>query len=170
MESSHQYSILYYQDVAEVSQRLADLGLVLPEPLPIRGRYRAVVVHGGLAYTSGALATTGPPLRVAWPGQLGAEVSIDEGKESARGALLATLANLAAELGSVDRIEAIVHLRGFVNAATGFDKVHHVIGAANDLVGELFGDERLAGRTAVGVSALPENASVVLDTVVAVRD
>ncbi len=156
--------------MAEVSQRLADLGLVLPEPLPIRGRYRAVIVHRDVAYTSGALATTGPPLRVAWPGQLGTEVSIDEGKESARGAMLATLANLEAELGTLDRIEWVLHLHGYVNAAPGFDKVHHVIGAANELVGELFGDEHLAGRTAVGVSALPENASVVLDAVVALRD
>lgn len=169
MKSSRQYSILYYSGVT-ASQRLVELGLDLPEPLPIRGRFRAVVVHRGVAYTSGALATTGPPLRVAWPGQLGADVSIDEGKESARGALLATLANLHAELGSLDRVEAVVHVRGFVNAAPGFDKVHHVIGAANELIGELFGDDRLAGRTAVGVSALPENASVVLDTVVALSD
>jgi enamine deaminase RidA (YjgF/YER057c/UK114 family) len=152
-----------------VVERLAELGIELPEPLPIHGRYRAVVVRGDLAFTSGALATTGPPLRIAWPGQLGADVSIEEGKESARGALVATLSNLASALGDLDRVEGFLHLRGHVNAVPGFDKVHHVVGAANDLIGELFGPDGLAARTAIGVATLPENASVVLDAVVAIR-
>ncbi len=53
-------------------------------------------------------------------------------------------------------------------ATPDFDKVHHVVGAANAMIGDLFGDDALAGRTAVGVAALPERASVVLETVVAV--
>ena len=84
-------------------------------------------------------------------------MSLEDGKESARGALVPTLANLAAELGDLDRVEGFLHLRGHVNAAPGFDKVHHVVGAANDLIGELFGPDGLAARTAVGVATLPEN-------------
>jgi enamine deaminase RidA (YjgF/YER057c/UK114 family) len=155
--------------VPEVTRRLHELGIELPDPLPVRGRFRPVVVHAGTAYTSGALATSGPPLQVAWPGRVGDVVSLEDAKLSARGALLATLANLRAALGSLDVVEGFVHVTGFVNVAPGFDKVHHVVGGASELIGELFGDEGLASRTAVGVSALPENASVVLDAVVAVR-
>ena len=90
-------------------------------------------------------------------------------RKPARLALLATLANVDEALGDLERVEAFVHFTGYVNAAAAFDKVHHVVGAANDLVADLFGDDRLAGRTAVGVATLPERASVVLDAVVAVR-
>ena len=128
-----------------------------------------MVVRGDLAFTSGALGTFDEPLRVAHPGQVGVDVSLDDAKESARLALLATLANLDEALGDLERVEAFVHLTGYVNAGAAFDKVHHVVGAANDLVADLFGDDRLAGRTAVGVATLPERASVVLDAVVALR-
>ena len=153
----------------DVRERLAEMGLELPTPLPRRGRFSSVVVRGDLAFTSGALASTGPPLRIAYPGQVGTAVSLDEAKESARMALLATLANLDEAIGSLELVEGFVHLTGYVNASPEFDKVHHVVGAANDLVAELFGADHLAGRTAVGVSSLPERASVVIDAVVAVR-
>ncbi len=152
-----------------VADRLAELGLALPDPIPVHGRYRPVVVHDRTAYTSGLMAIAGPPLRIDFPGRVGEELTLDDGKQSARGALLLTLSHLAAELGDLDRIESFVHVRGFVGAAPDFDKVHHVVGAANALIGDLFGDDALAGRTAIGVATLPERASVILETVVAIR-
>jgi enamine deaminase RidA (YjgF/YER057c/UK114 family) len=152
-----------------VIERLAGLGLMLPEPIPAVGKYRPVVVHAGVAHTSGLMAVSGPPLQIAYPGRVGDDLTIDDGKQSARGALLSTLAALQAELGELERIERFLHVRGFVCATPDFDKVHHVIGAANALVVELFGDDALAGRTAIGVAALPERASVVLECTVVVR-
>ena len=152
-----------------VSERLSELGLELPDPIPVHGRYRPVVVHDGLAYTSGLMAVAGPPLRIDFPGRLGDDLTVEQGKESARSALLQTLSHLVAEVGDLERIQAFLHIRGYVCATPEFDKVHHVVGAANALVGELFGETALASRTAVGVLALPEHASVVLDTVVALK-
>jgi enamine deaminase RidA (YjgF/YER057c/UK114 family) len=152
-----------------VSQRLDELGLVLPEPIPVHGRYRPVIVHDGIAYTSGLMAIAGPPLRIDFPGRVGEELTLEQGKQSARGALLQTLSHLAAELGSLDEIDAFLHVRGFVCATPDFDKVHHVVGAASALIGDLFGDAALAARTAIGAATLPEHASVVLDTVVALK-
>ena len=152
-----------------VAERLTELGLALPDPIPVHGRYRPVVVHGDVAYTSGLMAVAGPPLRIDYPGRLGDDLTLDEGKQSACGALLQTLSHLVAEVGDLERIEAFLQVRGYVCATPEFDKVHHVVGAANRLVGELFGDGALASRTAVGVATLPERASVVLDTVVALR-
>src|SRR3954452_17516935 len=146
-----------------VAERLNELGLELPEPIPVHGRYRPVVVHAGIAYTSGLMAIAGPPLRIDFPGRVGEDLTLDDAKQSARGALLQTLSHLAATLGSLDQIEAFLHVGGFVCATPDFDKVHHVVGAANALIGDLFGDAALAGRTAVGVATLPERASVVLD-------
>jgi enamine deaminase RidA (YjgF/YER057c/UK114 family) len=151
-----------------VSERLADLGLTLPGPIPVHGRYRPVVVRDGLAYTSGLMAVAGPPLRIDFSGRVGDDLTLDDGKQSARGALLLTLSHLAVEVGSLDRVETFLHVRGYVCATPEFDKVHHVIGAASALIGELFGDDALAARTAIGVSTLPERASVILETIVAV--
>jgi enamine deaminase RidA (YjgF/YER057c/UK114 family) len=152
-----------------VTERLAELGLILPDPIPVHGRYRPVVVRDGVAYTSGLMAVTGPPLRIDFPGRVGDDLTLDDGKESARGASLLTLSHLATELGSLDRVEMFLHVRGYVCATPEFDKVHHVIGAASALIGELFGDDRLAGRTAIGVATLPERASVILETVAAIN-
>jgi enamine deaminase RidA (YjgF/YER057c/UK114 family) len=152
-----------------VADRIAELGLTLPPPIPTVGRYASVNIHGDTAYTSGLMAVSGPPLQIAFAGRVGDDLGIDDAKLSARGALLSTLVQLESSLGDLDRIESFIHVRGFVRAAAGFDKVHHVVGAANALIGELFGDDRLAGRTAVGVAELPERASVVLETVVAIR-
>jgi enamine deaminase RidA (YjgF/YER057c/UK114 family) len=152
-----------------VAERLNELGLALPDPIPVHGRYRPVVVHNGIAYTSGLMAIAGPPLRIDFPGRVGDDLSLDDGKQSARGALLQTLSHLVAELGDLDRVESFLHVRGFVCATPDFDKVHHVVGAASALIGELWGDSALASRTAVGVATLPEHASVVLDTVVALK-
>ena len=127
-----------------------------------------MVVRAGVAYTSGLMAVTGPPLRIDFPGRVGDDLTLDDGKQSARGALLLTLSHLAAELGNLDRVEAFLHVRGYVCATPEFDKVHHVVGAASALIGELFGDDGLAARTAIGVATLPERASVILETVVAV--
>jgi enamine deaminase RidA (YjgF/YER057c/UK114 family) len=152
-----------------VAERLTELGLTLPDPIPVHGRYRPVVVHRDVAYTSGLMAVTGPPVGIDYPGRVGDDLTLDEGKQSACGALLQTLSHLVAEVGDLERIEAFLHVRGYVCATPDFDKVHHVVGAANRLVGELFGEGALASRTAVGVATLPERASVVLDTVVALR-
>jgi enamine deaminase RidA (YjgF/YER057c/UK114 family) len=151
-----------------VTERLAELGLALPDPIPVHGRYRPVVVRDGIAYTSGVMAIAGPPLRIDFPGRVGDDLTLDDGKQSARGALLLTLSHLSAELGSLDRVDCFLHVRGYVCATPEFDKVHHVIGAASALIGELFGDDGLAARTAIGVATLPERASVILETVVAV--
>jgi enamine deaminase RidA (YjgF/YER057c/UK114 family) len=156
--------------MTDLNARLAELGLTLPEVLPIHGKYRTVVVRGDIAYTSGVIATVGPPLAVAFPGQVGGDVSLDDAKESARLCVAATLTNLSATLGGLDRVESFLHITGYVNVAPGFAKVHHVVGAANELIAALFGDDAgLCARTAVGVAVNPENASVVLDAVVALR-
>jgi enamine deaminase RidA (YjgF/YER057c/UK114 family) len=152
-----------------VAERLTELGLALPEPIPVHGRYRPVVVHGDVAYTSGLMAIAGSPLRIDFPGRVGDDLTLEDGKQSARGALLQTLSHIVAAVGELDRIECFLHIRGYVCATPDFDKVHHVVGAANALAGELFGDGALACRTAVGVATLPERASVVLDTVVALE-
>src|SRR5262245_19357895 len=106
--------------MADWDARVAELGITIPDPLPAGGLYPSVVVDGGYAFTSGIVAVEGPPLKLAFAGCLGDDLSIDDGKLSARGAMLSTLGNLKGALGSLERVERFVRLVGYVRATPSF--------------------------------------------------
>lgn len=154
-----------------VEAKLIELGIEIPAPLPSGGLYTGVVVDGTVAYTSGIVAVDfGPPVALAHPGALGAELDVEEGQASARGAMISTLANLRGALGSLDRIDRFLKITGYVRTAPGFFDLPKVLDGASQLVIDLFGDDRRSARTTVGVASLPGGASVELDTVVRLRD
>ena len=151
----------------DIERKLAELGIEVPGPLGSGGLYTSVVIDGSIAYTSGVVAVDlGPPPKLAYPGEVGADLGIDEGRASARGAMISTLANLRGALGSLDRIDRFLKITGYVRAAPGFFDLPKVLDGASQLVIDLIGDDRRSARTTVGVAALPGGASVELDTVV----
>lgn len=156
--------------MSEWESRIAELGLAVPDPLPAGGLFASVVVDGAIAYCSGIVAVEGPPLRLAYPGCVGDDLSIEDGKMSARGAMLSTLGNLRGALGNLDRIERFLRLTGYVRAVPGFDKTPAVVDGASELLLEIFGKDLLSARTAIGVSALPGGASVEIDAIVKLAD
>ncbi|HWO71546.1 MAG TPA: RidA family protein, partial [Actinomycetota bacterium] len=105
-------------DDRTVLERLRELGLELPEaPRPV-ANYVPVVVAGDLAFVAGQVASEGGvPLH---PGHLGAEVSVEQGREAARRCALQALAALRAELGGFHRLERILQVTVFVSSAPGF--------------------------------------------------
>ena len=149
-------------------QRVRELGLVIGEPIPPVGNYAAIVIHGGLAHTSGIVALDGPPWHLAHPGRLGDDLSIDEGRAAAAGAMVAMLRNLRGALGSLDRIERFVKLVGYVRCTPEFDMLSAVLEGASGVLLDLFGAELLPARSAIGVLSLPGGASVELEAVVSV--
>lgn len=150
----------------EWESRIAELGVKLPDPLPAGGLFTSVVIDGTTAYCSGIVAVEGPPLRLAYPGCVGDDLSIEDAKLSARGAMISTLGNLRGAIGSLDRVERFLRLTGYVRAVPGFDKTPAVVDGASELLVEIFGKELLSARTAIGVSALPGGASVEIDAIV----
>lgn len=150
----------------EWESRIAELGLNIPDPLPAGGLFTSVVVDDTIAYCSGIVAVEGPPLRLAYAGCVGDDLSVDDGKLSARGAMLSTLGNVRGAIGTLDRIERFLRLTGYVRAIPGFDKTPAVIDGASELLVEIFGKDLLSARTAIGVSALPGGASVEIDAIV----
>jgi len=156
--------------VGRWDDRADELGIVLPEPLPAGGLYSSVVIDGDLAFTAGTVAVEGPPLKLAYAGTLGGDLSVEDGKLSARGAMLSTLGNLRGFLGgSLDRVERVVRLVGYVRATPDFTGPPAVLDGASELLRDLFGAELLPARTAIGVAALPGGASVEVDAVVRLR-
>ncbi len=150
-----------------IEAKLADLGLVLPEPLAVPAGVAVppqwIRVRGNIAYVSGQSARN-PDGTPAGPfGKVPSEVSPEEARLGARGAALSILGTLQRELGDLDRISAWLSVTGMVNADPGFAGTSAVINGFSDLVIEVFGMEVGAhARTSPGMAALPANSAVVI--------
>ena len=146
--------------MAHIEKKLAELGLVLPEPakLPpdVRLPFALVNIRDRRVFVSGH----GPQNddgSIAGPfGKLGKDVTVEEGYELARKTALSMLASLKRELMDLDRIQAWCRVFGMVNSAPEFTRQPAVINGFSDLVYELFGPEvGRHARSAVGMAALP---------------
>ncbi len=151
-----------------IEARLRELGLVLPEPATPAYNYVPVVLWRDTAYVSGQLPREGGEVRKT--GRLGEGVSLDEGRAAARLCALQALAALKQALGSLDRIARVLKVTGFVASAPAFSDQPRVVDSASELFVQLFGEAGRHARSAVGVAALPRNAPVEVELVVAVRE
>ena len=147
------------------SERLAQLGIELPEVVPPLAAYVPAVRTGNLVYTAGQLPMQAGKL--AQTGKVGADVSPEEGKTLARTCALNALAAVHSLVG-VDAVTRVVKVVGFVASAPGFNGQPGVINGASQLLGEVFGDAGAHARSAVGVSELPLDAPVEVELIVEV--
>lgn len=148
-------------------ERLAEIGIVLPEPPAPAGAYVPVAVHGGTAYVSGQIPVDADG-RLAYAGRVNAS-NADEAEEAARLCAVNVLAQLKAELGSLDRVARIVRVAGFVNSKPGFMGHPAVVNAASDVFFRAFGEDGRHSRIAVGASGLPLGAMVEIEAVAGIR-
>ena len=149
-----------------IEAKLAELGIVLPEPAAPVAAYVPVVIAGGLAHVSGQVSFVDGVLR---KGRLGENVSLEQGIEAAQGCGLMILAQLKAALGSLDRVERVVKLGCFVNSSADFTDQPKVANGASELMVAVFGEAGKHARAAVGVPSLPLGVAVEVDAIVAVR-
>jgi enamine deaminase RidA (YjgF/YER057c/UK114 family) len=150
----------------QIEARLAALGLTLPEPAAPVAAYVPVVVAGGIAHVSGQLPFISGKLVT---GRLGDDVSLEDGVLAAQACGVMILAQLKKALGSLDRVERIVKLGGFVNSTATFTDQPKVINGASELMAAVFGEAGQHARSAVGVPVLPLGAAVEVDAIVSVR-
>lgn len=148
-----------------IDARLEELGIVLPEAAAPVASYVPVVLHGGMAFVSGQISFVDGELM---KGRLGDDVSLDDGMKAARGCGLMILAQLKAVLGSLDRVERVIKLGGFVSSTPDFTDQPKVVNGASDLMLEVFGEAGKHSRAAVGVPSLPLGVAVEVDAIVAV--
>ena len=146
--------------------RIEELGLVIPELPPAAGSYVPAVQSGSLVFCSGQ----GPYRDGSFVhlGQVGGDLTLEQGYESARIAALNCLAEIRSVIGSLNRIRRIVQLRGFVNCTSDFFDQPKVINGASDLLLEIFGENGRHARCALGTSSLPLNTPVEVEMVVEV--
>ena len=147
-------------------ERLADLGLAIPEVVAPVAAYVPAVRTGGYVYTSGQLPLRdGELMRV---GKVGSEVSPEEAHECARQCVLNALAAVRSEVGDLSAVTRVVKVVGFVASAPGFTAQPQVVNGASELLGQAFGDSGRHARSAVGVAVLPLDAPVEVELVVEV--
>jgi enamine deaminase RidA (YjgF/YER057c/UK114 family) len=147
-------------------EKLTSLGLALPEaPKPV-ATYVPAVQTGNLLFLSGVL-----PMRngqLAFTGKLGRDLTVPEGIEAAKVAILNALAIAKQELGSLDRITRVVKVVGHVASADGFAEQPQVLNGASDLLVAIFGDAGRHARVATGAAELPRGAAVEIEVILAV--
>jgi enamine deaminase RidA (YjgF/YER057c/UK114 family) len=147
-----------------IEKRLEELSIEIPTPPSPAGSYIPVVITGNLAFVSGQI-----PMKdgiVMFEGKVPEKQSVNSARDAAEICIINGLAQLKANLGSLDRITKFVRISGFVNSNPDFVEQPKVINAASDLLVEIFGDMAKHSRIAVGVTSLPLNSTVEIDMVV----
>ncbi|WP_440067810.1 RidA family protein [Streptosporangium sp. OZ121] len=148
-------------------ERLAELGLTLPEVVPPLAAYVPAVRSGDHVHTSGQLPIVDGKLVAT--GKVGAEVDVEDAYELARACALNALAAVASEAGGLSNIVRIVKVVGFVASAPGFTGQPQVVNGASDLLAAVLGDAGRHARSAVGVAVLPLDAPVEVEVIAEVR-
>ena len=147
-----------------IEQRLAQLGVTLPQAAAPAANYVPYMKSGNLLLTAGQLPLKDGKLAVT--GLLGRDVDVASGQEAARYCAINILAQVKAALGSLDNIAKLVKITVFVASDASFTEQHLVANGASDFLAEVLGDKGKHARSAVGVSSLPLNASVEIEAIV----
>lgn len=152
----------------KVDDRLRQLGIELETPSTPAAVYVPYRVSGQQVFIAGQI----PPANAATPtfGKLGSDLTVDEGYAAARLVGLRILAQLKSACGGdLDRVVQCVQLRGFVNCTADFSEQSTVINGASELLRDVFGEQGLAARAALGTNSLPLNAAVEIESVFEIR-
>jgi enamine deaminase RidA (YjgF/YER057c/UK114 family) len=150
-----------------IERRLKELGLELPEAVTPLYSYVPVTIHQGTAYVSGQVPRINGS--VPYPGKVGKDVTVEQARELAEYCVLKGLSALKAKIGSLDRMEQVLKVNGFVQTAPGFYEPSKVIDAASELLEKIFGEKGRHARSAIGAAELPDNAPVEIEFIFAVN-
>jgi enamine deaminase RidA (YjgF/YER057c/UK114 family) len=140
-----------------VYDKLKELGITLPPVATPAAAYVPFVRTGNLVFLSGHIAKKdGKP----WVGQLGKNMTTEEGKAAARAIAVDLMGTLHAAVGDLNTVKRIVKVMSLVNSTGDFTEQHLVTNGASELLGQVFGDNGAHARSAFGVAQIPTGACV----------
>ena len=149
-----------------VYDKIKTLGISLPPlTLPVAA-FVPFIRIGNLIFVSGHIAKKGGK---AWSGQLGSNVSVDQGKEAGRAVAIDLLGTLHAATGDLSRIKRIVKLMVLVNSAPSFTEQHIVANGVSELFVQVFGDAGAHARSAFGVTQVPFGSCLEVEAIAEVE-
>ncbi|MCJ9750633.1 RidA family protein [Neorhizobium sp. BETTINA12A] len=151
-----------------IEGRLKELGIELPVAAAPAANYVPYVITGNLLFISGQLPNENG--KVAVTGLVGADVDVPAASRAAELCAINILAQAKAALGGdLGRIKRVVKLSSFVASAPGFTEQHIVTNGASNLIANVLGDAGKHARAAVGMAALPFNASVEIEAIIEIE-
>ncbi|TBL75236.1 RidA family protein [Paenibacillus thalictri] len=139
--------------------RLAALGITLPEASEPAAKYTNYVIVNGLMFVSGKGPAGNPR------GKLGQRYTTEEGYQFARQTGIEVLAVLKSALGSLDHVKRVVKVQGFINADPEFSEPHKVLNGFSDLMLDVFGERGNHARSVLGASTLRDQLPLVVDSI-----
>jgi enamine deaminase RidA (YjgF/YER057c/UK114 family) len=152
--------------MATPEERLAELGITLPEPPAPAAAYVPFVRTGSLVLTAGQVAARDGQLVAT--GLLGREVDVETGQRCARQCAINVLAQVKAAVGDLSKVRRVVKLTVFVASTADFTEQHLVANGASELIGAVFGEAGRHARSAVGAPSLPTGTPVEVEAIVEV--
>jgi enamine deaminase RidA (YjgF/YER057c/UK114 family) len=145
-----------------VYEKLSELKISLPELTPPAAAYVPFVRTGSIVFVSGHIAKKdGKP----WAGQLGREITTEQGKEAARGVAIDLMGTLEAAVGDLNQVRRIVKLMILVNSAATFTEQHLVANGASELFAQVFGEIGRHARSSFGVAQIPFGSCVEIEMI-----
>jgi enamine deaminase RidA (YjgF/YER057c/UK114 family) len=157
--------------VSAVEERLAFLGLSVPDVAAPLAAYVPAVRDGSYVYTSGQLPfVSGALVQTGKVGDGHGLVPAADAKALAQTCALNAIAAVKSVIGDLDRVTRVVKVVGFVASHPSFTGQPGVVNGASELLGAAFGDAGVHARSAVGVASLPLDAPVEVEIIVAVAD
>jgi len=145
-----------------VYDKLTELDITLPPVAIPAAAYVPFTQTGNLVFLSGHIARrAGKP----WVGQLGKNMTTEEGKAAARGIAIELMGTLHVAVGDLNRVTRIVKLMSLVNSTGDFTEQHLVTNGASELIGQVFGDAGAHARSAFGVAQIPLGACVEIEMI-----
>ena len=157
-------------ETIDIEAKIQEMGLVLPDPMPVQLPFPWVRVHGNRAYISGHAPQNADGSLADPLGKVGDDLTVEQAANQARRVGLSILGSLKRELGDLNRVSAWLRTFGMVNSAPGFNRQPEVINGFTDLIHEIWGPDRGAhSRSAVGMAELPFNIPVEIEAEVEIE-
>ena len=153
--------------MSKIEDKIAGLGLTLPDHVPPSGSYLVGYRAGDLVFTS-AVGPRSADSNIT--GVLGEDCTVEQGYEAARRTCLRMLTNVKSIIGDLDKIVHVVKVFGMVQATPDFNQYAQVVNGCSDLLVELFGDAGKHARSSMGVGRNPFDGVVSIDAVFEVGD
>lgn len=144
--------------------KIRELGITLPEVAKPAGAYVPAVQSGNLVFTAGQIPLVEGKLVAT--GKVGKEISVEQAKDIARICALNAVAAIKGVVGDLDRVKKVVKVVGFVASTPDFTQQPQVINGASELLEQIFGENGIHSRSAVGVAVLPLDAPVEVELIV----
>lgn len=152
--------------MSKIEEKLKAMGIKLPDVPKSLGSYIPARKADNVIYISGQLPKVFDKFIT---GKIGKDLTVEQGQEAAKLAFINALAILKNELGSLDKIDFIVRMVGYINSADGFTDQASVMNGASNFAFEIFGEIGRHARLALGVNELPLNSACELEMIVKVK-